>query len=175
MLDEAPLSTIVAGVQDDCREVRKNKSNILKLKPNLIGFVLVSQLGRYLQVEFARAIEDFDEAIRLDSSVANFFYNRGLIMFRLKVPSGGRDTDKCFFGFGRVTCHKMLELEQVPHLFLWLLLSRPCSDTTWFVVRLYVSFFFVRNLTLPGVIWKRLWNSILITTRPSYVCKRWNL
>ena len=83
---EAPLSTIVAGVHDDCSEVRKNKSNILK--PNLIGFVLVSQLGRYLQVEFARAIEDFDEAIRLDSSVANFFYNRGLIMFRLKVPSG---------------------------------------------------------------------------------------
>ena len=42
-------------------------------------------LYSYLQVEFELALDDFSEAIALDSSVANFYYNRGLIKFRLKV------------------------------------------------------------------------------------------
>ena len=42
-------------------------------------------LYSYLQVEFELALDDFSEAIALDSSVANFYYNRGLIEFRLKV------------------------------------------------------------------------------------------
>jgi tetratricopeptide (TPR) repeat protein len=39
---------------------------------------------RYLQVDFHGAVDDYSKAIALNPKVAGFFYNRGLVRYRLK-------------------------------------------------------------------------------------------
>jgi len=39
--------------------------------------------ARYMQVEFYRAKDDYDEAIRLDPDLGTAYYNRGTILYRM--------------------------------------------------------------------------------------------
>jgi len=39
--------------------------------------------ARYMQVEFYRAKDDYDEAIRLDPELGTAYYNRGTILYRM--------------------------------------------------------------------------------------------
>ena len=72
--------TNILSFRDTCTHLKKPIPRVVQAR-----FRRLSNCHRYLQVEFTRAVEDFDEAIKLNPNVANFFYNRGLIKFRLKV------------------------------------------------------------------------------------------
>jgi len=91
---EAAFNRFIVSYQDQPAQVRTQFRQHLSFAYNSRG------LARYLQVEFELALDDFSEAIALDSSVANFYYNRGLIKFRLKD-----------FGLARVDLEKALALD----------------------------------------------------------------
>ena len=47
--------------------------------------------AKYMQVEFEAALKDYDEALRLDATMAVTKYNRGTILYRMSKFEAARD------------------------------------------------------------------------------------
>jgi len=103
---EAAFDRFILSYENQEVEVKEQFQKQLPFVYNSRG------LARYLQVEFELAIEDFSKAIELNASVANFYYNRGLIEFRLKD-----------FGSARVDLLKTLQLDPAHDS------AKKCLDT----------------------------------------------